>query len=34
MIAEKIRCHKAWQAAVNLIDGDREMEEKGKPIIS
>ena len=34
VIAEKIRCHKAWQAAVNLIDGDREMEEKGKPIIS
>ena len=23
--------YKAWEAAVNLIDGDREMEGKGKP---
>ena len=32
VIPEKIACHKAWEAAVNLIDGDREMEGKGKPI--
>ena len=34
MIPEKICCRKAWEAAVNLIDGDREMEGKGKPILS
>ena len=28
---EKFRCRKAWEAAVNLIDGDREMKGKGKP---
>ena len=33
MIPEKICCRKAWEA-VNLIDGGREMEGKGKPIIS
>ena len=32
VIPVKIRCRKAWEAAVNLIDGDREMEGKGKPI--
>ena len=34
VIPVKIRCSKAWEAAVNLIiiDGDREMEGKGKPI--
>ena len=31
VIPEKIRCRKAWEAAMNLIDGDREMEGKGKP---
>ena len=31
VIPEKFRCRKAWEAAVNLIDGDREMEGKGKP---
>ena len=32
VIPVKIRCRKAWEAAVNLIDGDREMEGKGKSI--
>ena len=32
VIPVKIRCRKAWEAAVNLIDGDRGMEGKGKPI--
>lgn len=33
VIPVKIRCRKAWEAAVNLIiiDGDRGMEGKGKP---
>ena len=34
MIPVKIRCRKAWEAAVNLIDGDREMEGKGKLMYS
>ena len=31
VIPEKFPCRKAWEAAVNLIDGDREMKGKGKP---
>ena len=31
VIPETFRCRKAWEAAVNLINGDREMEGKGKP---